>query len=74
MDTITVRIRELSNHWRILWQAEETSEECVETAAEALGRVQEVAAAIAERGQSTIITIEWMPTTRIGQQVVRAIQ
>lgn len=72
MRAVKVEIYERANHWAVvgLGQAEVT----LSSAADALRFVRCWAQEQVEAGESTAITIEWLPTTRVGRWVVAALQ
>ncbi len=74
MKTTSIVITEAPSggHWQVAW--DDQSSECFPSAVQAQTAVRERGKVAAEMGISTIAVIEWNPTTKIGLQVVRAIQ
>lgn len=60
-----------SNSWKMTWDSGET--EVHSSAGAALKSVKAKGKMKAENGESSIIVIEWEPTTRIGRLVVNII-
>lgn len=66
-----ITIREIADKWVVYWGFDNDE---YSTAAEALRAVVERDTKIGEGGISMITTIVWETTTKIGQQVVMALQ
>lgn len=72
MKTKTVTITEEPTGWKLQWNKEDF--EMIETAAEALKTVQQYAEVLARAGHSSVITINWIMYSRIGRDIVKALQ
>lgn len=72
MTTLRVLIIECAECWELLWS--DNTYEYVNTAAEALEVVKKRGRAMSSNNICSVITIVWQPKTRIGRQVVKALQ
>ena len=73
MLALKITIREESDHWLATWADEPERSIAVPSAADAIRRVRKVGKLLAEDGYPSVIQVHWMPTTKIGHQVVAAL-
>lgn len=68
-------ITETCDGWKLKWNLSAVDgTEVHSTAAEAMHVVTEMARILAEGGTSTVFSIQWRPTSRVGRMVVMALQ
>lgn len=72
MRKTVVVIEECDSGWLLTWA--KNLDEVYPTAAEALAAVKERDEGLAEIGVNSFTSIDWIPKTKIGRQVVKALQ